>query len=244
MRLRTVKPGSISLMTERFLAVCITTRNRYEIFKKSYSQWEKFLPANSRIFVVDDASSAPCPEADFHFRTNVGIARAKNKCLELAEAFNHIILADDDVWPIAQGWEKPYVESIEPHLMLCWEESPRSRAFITKRYKGLEVYSRPRGAMMYIERGTLRKVGGLNPNFGKWGYEHIDWSSRIYNMGYTKYPFQDVENSEKLIFSLDRHDRYIKSTVPFYAQQKALKQFHQAYQLSKKSKQFYDWREQ
>lgn len=88
----------VSILGAQLIGIAITTRNRYEIFKKTYDEMKKHAPKNSVIVVVDDASTTPCPEATYRFTENVGIARAKNKCFELLykAGCEHFFLFYDD----------------------------------------------------------------------------------------------------------------------------------------------------
>ena len=45
---------------------------------------------------------------------NLGIAALMDAGCE------HLFLADDDVWPIRNGWAELYMNHPEPHLMHCW----------------------------------------------------------------------------------------------------------------------------
>src|SRR5690349_8979887 len=101
------------------VGIGITAHNRPQVFGHTLKMVRRFAPAGSEIVVVDDASDTPEPAAIFRFDRNAGIARAKNKCLELLDAAgcDQLFLFDDDTYPIAKGWELPYIESPEPHLM-------------------------------------------------------------------------------------------------------------------------------
>lgn len=201
------------------IAICITTRNRYGIMRKSYTEWKTKLPDNSRIFIVDDASINKPDDLhpDFRFEENVGIAVAKNKCLELVKDYDHIFLVDDDVYPKVRGWEKSYIESGINHLSLTFEKnskgiyhSPRIRK--ESEYNGLISYTAPNGCFLYIRKICLEVAGGMRTDFKKWGFEHYEYSQRIYAMGLTPKPFLDVPNSLDLIEVLDYHSS-VKSSV-------------------------------
>lgn len=97
------------------IGIGITTRNREEIFSKSLQQIKKFLPVNSRLIVVDDNSKDKKKnlEVDEYFYSKVrnGIAKSKNKCLELLEDCEHIFLFDDDFYPTKRNWDKHYIRA-------------------------------------------------------------------------------------------------------------------------------------
>lgn len=197
------------------IGVGICTRNRRDMALETIEQWRKHLPSGARLVIVDDASDKPFPNASYRFEKNVGVATAKNKCLELLEDCEHIFLADDDLRPLTDDWWKPYVTSREPHLMWIFDK-PRGA---TKRqvevlFKDEEIiaYHATRGCMLYAERRVLDVVGGMDPQFGKWGWEHQSWSDRIHSAGLTTARYMDVPNSGNLFESLDQTGD-VKSTA-------------------------------
>jgi glycosyltransferase involved in cell wall biosynthesis len=189
------------------IAVGITTHNRREVFEETLKEWQKYLPSNGVIFVVDDASKEPV-KSDFRFEGNVGIAKAKNKCLELAESFDHIFLVDDDVRPKKVDWFKPYIESNVNHLCLTFDKKSNGKVYSPSircdaEISGLMSYTAPNGCMLYLRKECLAIAGGMRPEFGLWGFEHVEYSQRIHNLGLTPKPFMDVKNSMDLFDVLD-----------------------------------------
>jgi len=219
------------------IGIGITTHNRPEAFKKcitaileycpSYFGWSNFV-----IVVVDDASDFEYVHRDFvtykHFKmdvhrfdVNVGIARAKNKALEMLynAGCEHFFLFDDDTYPLVDDWWKPYVESREPHLMYIFEHFANAKGpnDMIKIYQDEEIsaYSHVRGCMLYYKRIVLDTVGGMDIAFGKWGHEHGDLSNRIYSAGLTRFRYMDVANSKGIFYAADEQEHgKFKSTVP------------------------------
>lgn len=197
------------------IGVGVTTRNRADILETTLQHIRKHTP-NAHIVVVDDASTTPVPEADYRFPEQAGIARAKNKCLELLDDCEHIFLFDDDCYPKADDWWKPYVESPEPHLMYQFKDfTTRKLGDIGLIYKDERhiAYTGARGCMLYAHKSVLDTVGGMDPIFGTWGYEHPSWSDRIHSAGLTTWRYADVTDSNQLIHSLDEHEA-VKRSVP------------------------------
>lgn len=219
------------------IAVCITTRNRHETFKDSLYHHGKFRPDRSMLFVVDDASDSPVRVGGyFHrFENNVGIPRAKNKCLELAynSGADHIFLFDDDCYPIAHNWWRPYVEHKESHLMYQFKLPGRGANDMKELYRdeATIAYSHTRGAMIYVERKVLEVVGGMDVEFGLGRYEHTDWTNRIHNADLTTYRAMDVPESNKLIYCLDQDSKvessisYVRGNRGYYFKQKNSKAY-------------------
>lgn len=198
------------------IGIGITTHNRYDVFSKTLAEIKRLAPAGAEIVVVDDASDKPVPEATFRFSRNVGIAAAKNKCFELLEDCDHIFLFDDDTYPLVEGWHQPYVASHEPHLMYIFQDFATGTKLndTIKIYQDSEItaWSHARGCMLYFKRICLDVVGGMDPVFGKWGWEHPNLSERIYNAGLTSFRYSDVTNSAGLFWSADEH-QVVQSTV-------------------------------
>ena len=199
------------------IAICLTVHNRNRIFEDSLKYWKAFKPENATIFVVDDASLTPVT-SDFRFEQNVGIAQAKNKCLELAESFDHTFLADDDVRPKVAGWELPYINSGMNHLCLTFEKNSKGRTVSPSiRTKSetdtLTYYTAPNGCMLYLKQACLKVAGGMRPEFGLWGFEHVEYTQRIHKLGLTPEPFMDVKDSINLFDILDWRGA-VQSSVP------------------------------
>ena len=194
----------------------ITTHNRHAVAQETIRRISAALPTPCRVVIVDDASDEPPPfPVNYRFAHNAGIARAKNKCLELLDGCEHVFLFDDDTYPTAQGWWKPYVESSEPHLMYTFVDFANGRSLgdtvEVHRTASHVAYSHARGCMLYFKRRALEAVGGFDPAFGKWGWEHINLSDRIHAAGLTTFPYMDVASPS--IYSADEF-RAVHTTVP------------------------------
>ena len=185
------------------IGVAITTRNRPDVLAKSLPEWRRHMPTGSVLFIVDDASDPPVPDADYRFSERAGIARAKNKCLELLDSagVEHLFLADDDAYPLHPDWWQPYADSPEPHLMHIFPD--KGGPGIIARDAHHTAYTEPRGDLLYTHRSILPIIGGMDPCFGTWGHEHVDWSRRIHNAGLTTWRYADINRSNDLIRCMD-----------------------------------------
>lgn len=191
------------------IGIGITTRNRADIASHSIAEIRRLTP-NAKIVIVDDASTTPFPDATYRFTENAGIARAKNKCLELLADCDHIFLFDDDGYPLVDDWWKPYVESPEPHLMYIFRDRSGGPGELYRDDQHV-AYTDSRGVMLYVDRKVLDVVGGMDPIFGTWGHEHPSWSDRIFNAGLTSWRYADVVDSARLICSLDEDEKVTRS---------------------------------
>lgn len=210
------------------IAICITTMNRIEVLDFALNNWVKFLPKNATILIVDDASTNECIWASYRFETQQGIAKAKNKCLELSESYDHVFLVDDDVYPKVNGWEKPYIESGLNHMALTFEKDSRGRYYSPSircegSWNGFNTYKAPNGCFLYLTRKAIDTAGGMRPEFGIWGFEHVEYSQRIHLLGLTPHPYIDLPYSLDLIHVCDYYNE-VKSSTPSHIKGKSARE--------------------
>lgn len=145
-----------------------------------------------------------------------GIAVAKNKCLALLDDCEHIFLFDDDTYAKVEGWYLPYIYSGINHLSFTFSHLHNGMTNGNRKFEGEYMdcsrFQNPCGCMLYLTKRCLDTVGGFDERFIGWGYEHADYSRRIYNAGLTPYPFMDVKNSLDLLHSMDYY-REVQSSV-------------------------------
>lgn len=191
------------------IGIGITTRNRGDILATALEHHRAHQPPGSALIIVDDASVKPVDGADHRFDRQAGVATAKNKCIELlmAAGVDHLFLFDDDCWPIVDDWWRPYVDSPEPHLMYIFGDLRKGAKLNDIRVLQADdhhtAWSGPRGCLLYANRQVVETVGGMDPIFNPWGYEHGDWSNRIHHAGLTTWRYADVAGSDVLFHSMD-----------------------------------------
>lgn len=222
------------------------------------------------IFVVDDASDTNYSYPDFRFDTSVGISTVKNKCLQLCyeSGAEHIFLMDDDVRVLNHDWHLPYINSGEHHL--CATFLPHNGTFISKKLiekkfsidfcSNKDLLDRSQrqfpeieftetllkrhllgnGYCLYFTRHCIETVGGFDTNYNN-KYEHCDLSRRIFNAGLTKYMYQDVINSNELIYCLDQ-DNAIQRSFTDREMQDNLKLGYDYFRSQAKSSKFIEFR--
>ena len=212
----------VSLKTEN-IGIAISTHNRHDVLSRALEYQLKFLPAGALVVVIDDGSSksVKVPEGVRVIRHDVshGIVAAKNASLQalIDAGCEHLFLWDDDAWPIAGDWERPYIESPEPHLAYQFQDFATGQKLndIAVLYRDDRhiAYTGQRGVMLYYHRSAIEKVGGFDRIYERGMYEHSDLALRIHNAGLTSWAFADVVGSEKLIYSLDEHQA-VERSVP------------------------------
>lgn len=229
-----IRPDIIKMLSTGRIGIGITTHNRPDRFSKALSAIINLMPTGAVVAIVDDASTneymlCECMDRNnefpspllYRFESNVGIARAKNKCLEMLydAGCDHLFLFDDDTFPLVKNWWVDYVENAEPHLMYIFKDftSGKSPNDMIELYRdnSIVAYSHVRGCMLYYKRICLDTVGGMDVAFGRWGHEHGDLSNRIYSSGLTRFRYMDIPNSKGLFYSADEQEHgKFPSTVP------------------------------
>lgn len=169
------------------------------------------------LVIVDDASVQPYRFATFRFDEGVGIARAKNKCIELllAQGCEHAFLFDDDCFPLVPDWYEYYIQC-NTHMSYTFDREIIGHTVIHTTpddLMGINVYAQPNGCMIYLPKYCIDKVGGFDTAYSNgYGYEHVDLSQRIHNAGLTEYPFMDFV-CNNMFYSHDQHGTCRPSTT-------------------------------
>jgi len=132
------------------------------------SQMNKYMPEDAMLFVAHDTNK-------------MGVAHQKNKCLEALKECDYVFLFDDDCFPIEDGWADAYIsEYIRTgnHHFLKINETPSIE--IKEVIDGITSWTNCAGCMMFLTRSAIQTVGMFDESFGRYGYEHAEYTNRIY----------------------------------------------------------------
>lgn len=192
----------------KWAGVAISTtgdEHRLRFLETSVQSWRRLLPEHAPVFVtvdgppgagaaVRDAVGAgvhvvhcdgPAPGRETR-EGHQGVAVNKNTGLELLidAEIQHLFLCDDDTRPLSEAALVDHIEMGFGHSMVCWgaHRNPRKmRSYVKWRW--------PRGVMLYTHRSVVDRVGGMIEEFGPGGHEHVEWSRRIHQAGFTPAPY-------------------------------------------------------
>lgn len=195
------------------IGIGITTRNRREIAEKSIIEIRNFAPKGVKYAIVDDASDEPFRSASYRFPFQAGIAKAKNKCLELLDDCDYIFLFDDDCYPIKHGWAESYINSGLHHASFNFVWRGDGMKVIDELPNNVLSWSSPRGCMMFFTKECLEKCGGMDEGFAIWGYEHPDYSRRVWLNKLNPVPFPDIKGSENYFYSYDKESAIVSTVL-------------------------------
>jgi len=177
------------------VGVAISTHKRPAVLARALSHWAMAMP--DVLIVTHDVAGD-------------GVAVTKNRGIDalMHAGCEHLFLADDDVWPLADDWASPYVEDPEPHLMHSW-----GKGRLESDDGHYTVWNWPRGVLLYAERRVIERVGGMRPEFGRWGGEHVEWSRRIHHAGLSAHRFADLTTARTGAWHALDYQREVPSTV-------------------------------
>lgn len=205
------------------VAVSIISWNRHDIVSKTIAQHARHRVAGARYFLIDDGSDTPIEAPDWvtviRHPENRGIVAAGNTALAamMDSGAQYLSLWNSDAYPIADGWEKPYIASPEGHLAYQFLDLSGTRKLgdttILWEDDRHVAHSGQRGVMLWYRRHVIEDVGGFDPVYGRGMYEHSDLANRIFERGHTSFRYMDVQGSSDLIHSMDEHEE-VERSVP------------------------------
>lgn len=174
-----------------------TTPSRAAIHKQQMVELARYTPEDVLIYVHND-------------KDGIGVARSKNNCLKRLYELgcDYLILLDDDVYPIRDGWITHFIESGLNHACPTFTSFANGRPThhrLIKQADGIEYFSSACGMVLFYTRACVDAVGGMDIRYGKWGYEHTGYSQRIKNAGLIPMPFLSPKGSMDFFYSMDYH---------------------------------------
>lgn len=134
------------------IGIDVTTHNRPVVSAEAIGHHLEHLPEGARLVVVDDGSTLPAQVPDgvelIRHETVVGIAAAKNACLAGLDGCESVFLFDDDAWHVNDGWQKPYIDPPEPHVMCMFEDLATNNERRASGYKAYFEFRPARNIVM------------------------------------------------------------------------------------------------
>ena len=178
------------------IGIGCTTYNRLECLAKWKHQIAKHTYMdNVLIYIADDSLERK------------GVAFRKNECLRALKDCDYVFLFDDDCYPIKDGWIEHFIKnSLGKHLLYLNSKQHRKIGDI----ENFEMFGDCGGVFMFLTKDHIKKVGAFNESFSPWGFEHAEYSQRIYNK---QHYYLQLNDTYKFIFSEDYADPMFKSSV-------------------------------
>src|SRR3990167_9907190 len=145
-----------------------------------------------------------------------GIAYRKNECLKALKDCDYIFLVDDDIVFLKKEWERFFIEeskaSEQQHLLYLKDTSSIKlikATFFPPANTCIEQYSNCGGCFVFVTKEVIEKVGAFDERFGKYGWEHANYSKRIHMAGLTPMgEYLCPEKAGEYIYAMD-YDNYL-----------------------------------
>lgn len=147
----------------------------------------------------------------------LGVAGNSNRLLKCLSRFKYGILLNDDVEILQPGWETFYCNAAEAtnYHHFCYHQVGIYGAKKPQKVTNFgghrinTITERPHGAVMFYTNELFNKIGYFDEQFGYYGMEHVDWSTRASQAGFQPQGYHDVAGSNRY-FKMHQE----KSVVP------------------------------
>jgi hypothetical protein len=125
---------------------------------------------------------------------NRGVAHNKNRGLFALAALgcDPMLALEDDVLPVARGWERDWIESTARWGHLAYHHPKVVKHAVGGSGTAADPFINPAATAqcLSVSARVLDEVGFLDPRFRGWGHEHAEWTTRIKRAGHG---FQEIE---------------------------------------------------
>lgn len=202
------------------------TRNRFKVLEYTLEQVCKNLPNEPyEIVVVDDNSDTPeiknvvnewLPDSSYHYNENrLGIAKSKNKCLELLVECDYYFLFDDDCYPINKDFWRYVINTGLNHCIYAKDKALNGQIKVKEEKDNLLYFESGTGCLMYFTKQVIDEIGGFNEGYQTYGHEHNGHSYRIFKAGLTPAPYISIKDLDKYVRCFDIDGLPIGLNIPF-----------------------------
>lgn len=135
---------------------------------------------------------------------NIGIAGNTNRLIRCLSRFKHCLLLNDDVEVLKQGWDSFYAEACKASGMHHFQYRQTgvygAQLGSPINHNGVDllvVNDKPQGAVLACTHQMLVLCGYLDESYGQYGMEHVDWSSKAYELQLQPSGYYDVVGSDE-----------------------------------------------
>ena len=133
-----------------------------------------------------------------------GVAKAKNRCIKHFTDCDWVFLFDDDCFPVRNGWEKHFIEAAEFHAVHHLSYLVEVDAIeLAKSEKHVDIWTNGLGCCLLWSKKALEVLGGMDPDMGKWGYEHAQMSQRAAAAKLCPFPYMAPKSCQDWLYAAD-----------------------------------------
>lgn len=198
-------------MADLRITVGLSTYNRSKYLEEIINAILSTTPPSAKVVVSDDGSTDSTPDIVKKFPVlyirgeNKGAGYNKNRILAAGQDSHFVILLEDDIKPIKEGWCETYATAHTISEIHCFtrvqdkttpETIPSFYEYMQK-YNFTPIYSpHPRGDIISLTSKAIKTVGGFRPEFKGCGFYHSEHAARCYKAGLIGHPNRHVDIEE------------------------------------------------
>lgn len=134
----------------------------------------------------------------------LGIAGNTNRLLRCLKRFKYALILNDDVSILNAGWDSFYFDAMVAtgfkHFIHREPGIYGAQVGESVEEHGLQltrVDDKPQGAILAFHTDCVKEAGYFDESYGLYGMEHVDWSTRVYEVGLQPAGYYDVYGSSK-----------------------------------------------
>lgn len=213
------------------IGVGILSFNRLDSLKRLINSIREHTDlSKTKVFVSDESTDNNVKkwldeQSDIIFINNkerLGIAGNTNRLLQALNRFENILILNDDVEILNDGWENFYFEAMAitgfkhfnyRQIGIYGADSQGSPKTINGRIL-YRIDNKPHGAVLAFKHEVIEKIGYFNEEFNDYGMEHVDYSRRVYLAKMQPEGFYDVAGSDKYFLIHAEHSVGSKASLP------------------------------
>lgn len=196
------------------IGIGILSYNRLHSLKRLLASIRRYTDLSRTTVFVSDESSDPQVKEWLKKQKNIvvltdqkrlGIAGNSNRLLRCLSRFKYGILLNDDVEVLQKGWEYFYAKAAEGtrYQHFCYNQvgvygsKNKGKLSNVGNYKLSTIDDKPHGAVMFYTNELFNRIGYFDEQFGIYGMEHVDWSTRASRAGSQPKGYHDVIGADK-----------------------------------------------
>lgn len=139
-----------------------------------------------------------------------GVAYGKNQNLKYLKDCDYVFLFDSDCFPIRKLWAdwfiQKHIETGQHHFLYLKETATIKKV---GHDNSINIYNNCGGCFMFLTRKCIETIGAFDEAYGFFGYEHADYTRRIFNAGLNSMgEYLCPDRAREFIYSLD-YDNYL-----------------------------------
>src|SRR5580692_744850 len=176
------------------LGVAVITYRRRVSLERLIDRIASLTRSRYELVVADDGGGddveAWCNARSLRCVTgeNRGVAWNKNRGLFALATMScdPLLLIEDDTYPVAEGWEKDWIEGTRRWHHLAFQHPRVARHCVSGSGTPSDPFVNPAATApcLSVSAEVFHKVGYFDSRFVGYGHEHSDWTTRIKRAGY------------------------------------------------------------